>query len=1417
MSNTKNLEDLENTYLSRVFDDFSKLRAEDADLDDIYIKPRVIESHESARKEFQYHHDDTKSDPQPDFQITESLGSILLDHLNLVLLGDPGSGKSITLQYLAWCFSQSNTAFDKLDILENRVPILLSPKTCYWRAIDEEDVEAALEKEVSQHLRAEKKYVPDLVKKWLEEEKVILLLDGLDEIPNKIREHVVHKIQRFVSSGEFQGCRTVVSSRPTGYISLGHPFIEFTLQPLNEYELLSYVTIRLTKMRGIEKTEAEFAASNLVRKIRTESGLKTILGNPLFLKLLFMIDPDINNLPSHLGEVIGRFIRLSVWERAKKDIESKWTMDECNEVLTWIAWELQNYPEVDNDEDGLVKILKKKTIDIEDPRGIIHFLHEGMGLLDVNQYSGSTKFCHLLFREYFVARRLVNNWNENRKQTWAFIKPRLHHPEWRETLLLCSLLFEPSESHKFVAKIYRSRSQYENLIHRDKLLAGTFVAWGAQIKSSLRYKILGDLLKLFLELLGDIDEGNIFHDVPAHVLEWIILIERILKNITLEEQQFIVNIIFSRIVSSNNLSTSEILTTIREEILISRKPIIRSKSHQELLDLTAEITGREYGPPRHFQLKHFRKIVFDKKFRKWRRCVRAGIDATRRLRMGDSRTRDILLELLNSSFFAVQATDALVELDAGTIELANAIMNALNFHAERDDDIPNLREMMQAIGRIGQKNPKVVDFLIHIVQNNESEDDVTSIIQYAIAIAICKAAETDLRAIEYVISYWNNLLAQPHDQFSRDFHKGMKDGTELLRIASEEVIQYLISQIRGYQEIPNQAPRLLDQLLRESPKVLKKETDSKGNSWYTAATMRAAQIEAIQKIILTTVANYPPIGTSDEIPLMAIISHWLLKSTSLFVKLINVVAASDANLLAEELRHRLSSSGRERWPIDDRMEEFINQSILRLLDTDPQVKKSEYAVWEKLADESKADHDLPTWSLNVVKWQKCYFFFRIYWQTFGNFWNSGMDFTGGWEKVKEWNPYSMAALSSFSKWDWSSPNYRNITHVDWKEAEEEFQKGTNLALSIINNHDNKVIINLESILNAKSPGNPDSTIFDDQINKRAEALMDERIASIYALARLAHAHPPAFDILIKIARVFVNSDINDWENAPIPFSEFREHLFRSLGYIRHPNPELIKLMLKASRWDRERGHLSIIKRGIEAVEYPSPEVVDLLIEEYPKPQNSSLKSSMLEPLSNVKDSSSKLNNIMLNALEDKYHRLPPTAVKYFSNLSYLDTACIERILGLVSKNSDALMILIQQIPKIPGHITKRIKKIARRRSQSVGDIYRFALIKIQERATHVDRGNKPRDLDSEQQTNSFRIILGIALFLGLVLLLGFSVVLGTIFEEAQSVIRSFLNEPMVEYIKSNPGLSLAIFVGIGIVEGLLLWFISSFKNRFDRK
>ena len=80
------------------------------------------------------------------------------------------------------------------------------------------------------------------------------------------------------------------------------------------------------------------------------------------------------------------------------------------------------------------------------------------------------------------------------------LKPLLHNPRWNEIILLTAGHlgeFSPYQATRFIWTILEMKSEYENILHRDLLMAVRCLADDIRVDAELRRTVLSQLLKVY--------------------------------------------------------------------------------------------------------------------------------------------------------------------------------------------------------------------------------------------------------------------------------------------------------------------------------------------------------------------------------------------------------------------------------------------------------------------------------------------------------------------------------------------------------------------------------------------------------------------------------------------------------------------------------------------------------------------------------------------------------------------------------------------------------------------------------------------------------------------------------------------------------------------------------------------------------
>ncbi len=437
----------------------------------------------------------------------EDIETVLAKHRRLVLLGNPGSGKSTLLRYLLLLFAHNDrtfaTVFPAIAQEDLSLPLYL-PLASYadaWRhyAPGERSLEQFLERYLHENYLGS---YSNLIKRQLSRGKVLLLFDGLDEIPDaSLRLQIVRQVEmftqayplnRFLITSRIVGYRDAVLSPSAGYhTDVLADFDEEQIHCFLQHWCPSYERwVKGTTDQLFLHHLATKEAKAIFQSVQSKPAVRKLAGNPLLLTILALLQRQGINLPAHRVELYDLCVMtlLDTWGKTKgMKTTTYFTKHELIKILRPLAFWMHEHPAIGAIPEGelveqVVKQLLERKITRHEDEAIKlaeEFLQKVRGETGVLVERGEKRygFLHLTFEEYLAAGEL-----EQREDRNDFIKAHLHDPRWREVILLTIGISGILHHNERIATtlvrqaILEAASPFDHWLHRDLLLAGMCLA-----------------------------------------------------------------------------------------------------------------------------------------------------------------------------------------------------------------------------------------------------------------------------------------------------------------------------------------------------------------------------------------------------------------------------------------------------------------------------------------------------------------------------------------------------------------------------------------------------------------------------------------------------------------------------------------------------------------------------------------------------------------------------------------------------------------------------------------------------------------------------------------------------------------------------------------------------------------------------
>ena len=361
------------------------------------------------------------------------IGERLAHARRLVVLGDPGAGKTTLTRWIATAYLlrlRRDPDWGDLPDVNTLPDETWLPIVVRCRDLDEKCLSGSLDDILRHTLRkaelteAEAGALHEALRERLNAGTGLLILDGLDEITNPgTRARFCQQLEQIHRA--YPQAPIIATSRIVGYremrYRLGREFEHVTLADLEREEKDDFARRWCALTERPERRAA--AEKELIHDIHSSDRIERLTGNPMLLTTMGLVKRKVGKLPSRRADLYWEAVQVLLnW---RSEVDEPLDAHEAVPQLAYLAYALCDRGVQQLRRDEALELLAQMRreypnlhlIHRQHPEAFLRQAEARTGILleaGHTQHLGMTapvyEFRHLTFQEYLAARALVDGY-----------------------------------------------------------------------------------------------------------------------------------------------------------------------------------------------------------------------------------------------------------------------------------------------------------------------------------------------------------------------------------------------------------------------------------------------------------------------------------------------------------------------------------------------------------------------------------------------------------------------------------------------------------------------------------------------------------------------------------------------------------------------------------------------------------------------------------------------------------------------------------------------------------------------------------------------------------------------------------------------------------------------------------------------
>nr|WP_277879363.1 NACHT domain-containing protein [Coleofasciculus sp. FACHB-712] len=379
-----------------------------------------------------------------------------------MVVGKPGSGKTTYLQRVV---TECNTG----NLQAHRIPVLIKLREFVE---DGREVAYSLERYLERYWRLLDAEETQLV---LDRGRVLVLLDGLDEVTGEDGKNITKEIKRFART--YPQVQVIVTCRTQSQESRFERFDYVEVADFNEPQVRAFAEHWFKAVMGDELAGLARAQEFLgLLFLEANKPIRELAITPILLGLTCAVFHQTGKFYSKRSKLYeeGLELLLEQWDKSREierdEIYRDLSVERKLELLSYLAVKKFEQPQYVLFEQEEIEgyIAEFLGIGQRDSRVVLKAIESQHGLL-IERSQKVWSFSHLTFQEYFLAKYAIDN-SSTQEEVFQQLEVHITKSHWREVFLLTLELLDNADNFLLVMKcktdsLLAKNSQLQQFLH----------------------------------------------------------------------------------------------------------------------------------------------------------------------------------------------------------------------------------------------------------------------------------------------------------------------------------------------------------------------------------------------------------------------------------------------------------------------------------------------------------------------------------------------------------------------------------------------------------------------------------------------------------------------------------------------------------------------------------------------------------------------------------------------------------------------------------------------------------------------------------------------------------------------------------------------------------------------------------------